>query len=326
MILTPRPKPVRIRIKSGGQEHGTLDSLKARFVFDEILPLLKDGRISRWLRQSSLPELADKIDILLASNPEETGKDFKYRVYSVLFNNDTIKNEFTLLCALSNDVRLHFVFMKEMEQLPVISLTNYHKKGKKAIPFWGYLCYFLAMHSNDLDKKCQLLVNAVDEKIEEAIDPLAVAWCEQSSSQHRKDNLQVKEFVEKLIVEYDKGMPTSPSVFLGPYTKYYNFFAFSYRLRNSNNVLFFYHNSANEISIFQKSKELKAALSLIDYGVNSNFRLSSVPTILPRDVPPVILKAFKEAKGHYYFSKAIDVLCRNFWEYLVAQNENLTIW
>lgn len=58
MKLIAKAKPVKIRIKSGGEEHTSLDSLMKNFNISDILPLL-DGRLVRWLKQQGENELAD---------------------------------------------------------------------------------------------------------------------------------------------------------------------------------------------------------------------------------------------------------------------------
>ena len=60
MKLIPKAKPVKIRIKSGGEEHSSLDSLKRNFNISDIQPLL-DGRLVRWLKQQGENELANVI-------------------------------------------------------------------------------------------------------------------------------------------------------------------------------------------------------------------------------------------------------------------------
>lgn len=60
MKLIPKAKPVKIRIKSGGEEHSSLDSLKRNFNISDIQPLL-DGRLVRWLKQQGEDELANVI-------------------------------------------------------------------------------------------------------------------------------------------------------------------------------------------------------------------------------------------------------------------------
>lgn len=60
MKLIAKAKPVNIRIKSGGEEHTSLDSLRRNFNISDIVPLL-DGRLVRWLRQQGENELANII-------------------------------------------------------------------------------------------------------------------------------------------------------------------------------------------------------------------------------------------------------------------------
>lgn len=60
MKLIAKAKPVKIRIKSGGEEHTSLDSLKRNFNISDIVPLL-DGRLERWLYQQEENVLADAI-------------------------------------------------------------------------------------------------------------------------------------------------------------------------------------------------------------------------------------------------------------------------
>lgn len=60
MKLIAKAKPVKIRIKSGGEEHTSLDSLMRNFNISDILPLL-DGRLVRWLKQQGENELADAL-------------------------------------------------------------------------------------------------------------------------------------------------------------------------------------------------------------------------------------------------------------------------
>lgn len=51
MRLEPKAKPVRIRIKIGGQEYNTLSEVIKHFSLKELYPLFLDGRLERWLTQ-----------------------------------------------------------------------------------------------------------------------------------------------------------------------------------------------------------------------------------------------------------------------------------
>lgn len=61
MKLEPNAKPVRIRIKSGGEEHSTLESLKRNFSVDDLKPAVEDNRLSRWLKQQGQNDLANQV-------------------------------------------------------------------------------------------------------------------------------------------------------------------------------------------------------------------------------------------------------------------------
>lgn len=67
MKLIPKAKPVKIRIKSGGEEHSSLDSLLHNFKVSDIEPLL-DGRLTRWLKQQRKNELAELVEGIDASS------------------------------------------------------------------------------------------------------------------------------------------------------------------------------------------------------------------------------------------------------------------
>lgn len=62
MKLEPKAKPVRIRIKSGGEEHFNLESLKRSFSVQDLWESVTGGRLSRWLRQQNEFELAKQVE------------------------------------------------------------------------------------------------------------------------------------------------------------------------------------------------------------------------------------------------------------------------
>lgn len=61
MRLEAIAKPVKIRIRSGNEEHSSLESLKHNFCVEDIRALL-DKRLARWLRQQKEEALAQAID------------------------------------------------------------------------------------------------------------------------------------------------------------------------------------------------------------------------------------------------------------------------
>ena len=93
MKLIAKAKPVKIRIKSGGEEHTSLDSLKRNFNISDIVPLL-DGRLIRWLKQLGENELADKIsgfNVSLLNSAQGIIKFLSF-FYSNDLNNNNIQS------------------------------------------------------------------------------------------------------------------------------------------------------------------------------------------------------------------------------------------
>jgi len=91
MHLEPYAKPVRIRIKSGGEEHSTLESLKKNFRFKDIFPLMKpESSLFSWVKQQSgTPGLLERMEKYKPSTydvEKVTEKDV-VNLFSVFFVN-----------------------------------------------------------------------------------------------------------------------------------------------------------------------------------------------------------------------------------------------
>lgn len=61
MKIEPKAKPVRIRIKSGDEEHFSLESLKLNFSVQDLWEAVRGKSLSRWLKQQNEKELAEKV-------------------------------------------------------------------------------------------------------------------------------------------------------------------------------------------------------------------------------------------------------------------------
>lgn len=81
MKLIPKAKPVRIRIKSGGIEHSSINSLREHFNFDDIFPLCQNDSMLRWLEQQNETLVLERLKSALAG---DTNKKEKYRLNIVL--------------------------------------------------------------------------------------------------------------------------------------------------------------------------------------------------------------------------------------------------
>ena len=67
MRIIAKAKPIQIRIKSGGEEHSSLDSLRQNLCVQDLWPLIKDKRLSRWLMQLGEVDLSHAIYALSVS-------------------------------------------------------------------------------------------------------------------------------------------------------------------------------------------------------------------------------------------------------------------
>ena len=97
MRIIAKAKPIRIRIKSGGEEHSSLDSLRQNLCVQDLWPLVKDKRLSRWLRQLGEVELAHDIDAL-----SESQLDFPtyFKVLVIFLKDDLVGRHVTELYTL----------------------------------------------------------------------------------------------------------------------------------------------------------------------------------------------------------------------------------
>ena len=97
MRIIAKAKPIRIRIKSGGEEHSSLDSLRQNLCVQDLWPLVKDKRLSRWLRQLGEVELAHDIDAL-----SECQLDFStyFKVLVIFLKDDLVGHHVTELYTL----------------------------------------------------------------------------------------------------------------------------------------------------------------------------------------------------------------------------------
>lgn len=97
MRIIAKAKPIRIRIKSGGEEHFSLDSLCRNLCVQELWPLIKDHRLSRWLMQLGEVDLAHEIDAL-----SECQLDFStyFKVLVIFLKDDLVGCHVTELYSL----------------------------------------------------------------------------------------------------------------------------------------------------------------------------------------------------------------------------------
>lgn len=70
MKLIPIAKPIRIRIVSGNEEHSSIESLRSNFSTRDIIPLLSDGRLYKWLINKGETKMAEIAESMIGFDSE----------------------------------------------------------------------------------------------------------------------------------------------------------------------------------------------------------------------------------------------------------------
>lgn len=97
MRIIAKAKPIRIRIKSGGEEHFSLDSLRQYLNVQDLWPLIKDNRLSRWLRQLGETELAHSVESLINEELDEHAYFYVLKLFlKERFDNSQIHDIYSL--------------------------------------------------------------------------------------------------------------------------------------------------------------------------------------------------------------------------------------
>lgn len=97
MRIIAKAKPIRIRIKSGGEEHFSLDSLRQNLNVQDLWPLIKDNRLSRWLMQLGEVDMAHEIDALSES---QLNFSTYFKVLVIFLKDDLVGSHVTELYSL----------------------------------------------------------------------------------------------------------------------------------------------------------------------------------------------------------------------------------
>lgn len=127
MILKPIAKPVRIRIKSGGMEHSSVESLKSHFVVADIKDLVADGRLSRWLEQQNHRSIPNQI---LALNKDTM--EFTLAVYRFFFDEKNEMSDGELFYCLYQETSNDAYLNKSAEEHFPKALIELDERRKKA--------------------------------------------------------------------------------------------------------------------------------------------------------------------------------------------------
>lgn len=134
MKLTPKAKPVKIRIMSGGKEHSSVESLKQHFDIDDVKMLL-DGRLARWLKQQGRNDLAASVSEF--SREKLDTKEGCVQFIKIFFGEDLFDKECSTLSEL---VSYWLQYKKEYTTVWTTILCNLLKFDKnEAITIYNNL-------------------------------------------------------------------------------------------------------------------------------------------------------------------------------------------
>ena len=160
MKLEPKAKPVRIRIKSGGEEHSTLESLKRNFSVDDLKPAVEDRRLSRWLKQQGQNELAEGVLRYQGKMKSLSGNDYLGFIKLFFANETDIEkvNDDYSLAGFFHDKKMEKnfdrVFNRCCESKSYAIVYNFYStfKGEKTADFWieRFEDFKVGLEHNDL--------------------------------------------------------------------------------------------------------------------------------------------------------------------------------
>ncbi|MDE6551796.1 MAG: hypothetical protein K2K98_02370 [Muribaculaceae bacterium] len=229
MKLIPKAKPIRIRIVSGGEEHSSIETLRNNYSLDDLLPLVKDGRLHKWLLRVGETKAAEYAYILIGSNTYANSKDmvnltasifniqakniedlqslwqkqypksfFNYvKAYGGTFKD--ISEARKLYCSINGDSlemsgnKWREIFIATLRRMPLLAVLEDFKKFKSAKPMhvmaWLKVLSYHAESASD--KELYLIAQAAYEY--PGLKDEAVQWYLKSA----KTYIKAKEWVNK---------------------------------------------------------------------------------------------------------------------------------
>lgn len=165
MRLIPKARPVRIRIKSSGDEHSSFDSLKRALCFDDLREPASDGRLSNWLKQQDKSRVADKID---AIRQEFTSDIVSESAYLKFF------------CA---------IFCDEIDESAIQSKSDLYEWWEKTIYTQGWEFEKLKKEITEIRLKANKLID--DRKMKKDFDYALEFYGEHKESRTKDEWLEI---------------------------------------------------------------------------------------------------------------------------------------
>ena len=211
MKLIPKARPVRIRISSGGMEHSSLMSLKEHFSLEDVMGLIANGSLTRWLKQCGESDLAslmecasegDKMDVLKSFFPELNRIKPEIELVKYLYHSGQEKTAAYLFNSdLINDINaIKQAWMYYIDGINYFPLFNNHWEEDGELAFlFAQACANGDFEIQDHNSVVQVLDKAIELGSRQAENfKTSDAWQEYMHSNDRFRNVdkeKMKPFV-----------------------------------------------------------------------------------------------------------------------------------
>lgn len=336
MNLEPTPKPVRIRIKSAGEEHSSLKSLRHRFKYSDILPLVKDGRLSRWLDQISEVGCAEELRAL-----EDVDK---FGVVRILFGENSVTDEISLLEFFHASKDYTENYLNELKDLSFVEMQKIYQSKGSTPSFVGDIAFLLGEATEEIEEKRKYYKDALNHGVKRAKDVLQSIDLQNRHFSTNSSALpytgalvsrsSLEVYISRLSYSYWNVRPFPPGrEFQGSYYRYYLFFKFAYDIRHASDSelqrVFMREDGA--LSHWERYKEIEDSYLCVFRALQA-FKRIAPDDLYRKEISKMQLpnrltgKLNRVSKYRSSFDDVIDELCKNYWSYLEVQNKRYHLW
>ena len=217
MKLIPKARPVRIRISSGGMEHSSLMSLKEHFSLEDVMGLIANGSLTRWLKQCGESDLAslmecasegDKMDVLKSFFPELKRIKPEIELVKYLYHSGQEKTAAYLFNSdLINDINaIKQAWMYYIDDINYLPLFNNHWEEDGELAFlFAQACANGDFEIQDHNSVVQVLDKAIELGSRQAENfKTSDTWQEYMHSNDRFRNVD-KEKMKPIVMSIFNG-------------------------------------------------------------------------------------------------------------------------
>lgn len=225
MKLIPKARPVRIRISSGGMEHSSLMSLKEHFSLEDVMGLIANGSLARWLKQCGESDLAsliecasegDKMDVLKSFFPELNRIKPEIELVKYLYHSGQEKTAAYLFNSdLINDINaIKQAWIYHIGGINYFPLFNYHWEEDGELAFlFAQACANGDFEIQDHNSVVKVLAKAIELGSRQALEfRKSNVWKEYALGNSRfkgVDKNKIMHMINQVLSEFSTGYTTN---------------------------------------------------------------------------------------------------------------------